>query len=386
MLPLLGIDVDSRDSSNSLWSKFRRIEWGVVAATTALVMFGTLLLYGAGGGSWQPWALDHIFRYSLFIIVMTAIAVIDIRIWYHLAYPFYVISFVLLIGVDLVGTIVMGAQRWIQIGPIRLQPSEFMKIAVILALARYYQDLTAKNIGAIKYHLIPIVMALAPAALIMKQPDLGTGSTVALVGAIVIFLSGVNWRWIFGAIGTAIASGYIAFHFFMHDFQRARILTFLNPEADKLGQGYQITQSKIAIGSGGFWGVGFMQGTQSKLDFLPERQTDFVFAMLLEEFGMAGGIFALVLYAAMIGMGLYIANRSRNFFGKLLAGGITMLIFIYVSINGAMVMGLMPVVGMPMPFLSYGGSVMLSVMGAIGLMQSVSVHRDKTMNTGFSSK
>lgn len=386
MLPFFGIDVESRDSSNSLWAKLRRIEWGVVAATTTLVLFGTLLLYGAAGAKWQPWAFDHIFRYSIFVLIMIIVAVIDIRLWYHLAYPFYAISFILIVGVELVGEVSLGAQRWIRIGPVRLQPSEFMKIAVILALARYYQDLNAKNIGAIKNHLIPIAMALLPAGLIMKQPDLGTGTTVALVGAIVIFLSGVNWRWIFGAIGTAIASGYIAFHFFMHDFQRARILTFLNPEADKLGQGYQITQSKIAIGSGGFWGVGYMQGTQSQLDFLPERHTDFVFSMLLEEFGMAGGIFALILYAAIIGMGLYIANRSRHLFGKLLAGGITMLLFIYVSINGAMVMGLMPVVGMPMPFLSYGGSVMLSVMGAIGLMQSVSVHRDKTMNTGFSTK
>ncbi len=386
MFPFLGIDIESRDSSNSLQAKLRRIEWGVIAATTALVLFGATLLFGAAGGKWEPWAFDHLFRYTLFVILMTIVATTDIRFWYHVSYPFYAISFVLLIGVDLVGTIVMGAQRWIQLGPIRLQPSEFMKIAVIMALARYYQDLNVKNIGAIKYHLIPILAALLPAALIMKQPDLGTGTTVALVGAIVIFLSGVNWRWIIGAIGTAVAAGYIAFHFFMHDFQRARILTFLNPEADKLGQGYQITQSKIAIGSGGFWGVGFMKGTQSQLDFLPERHTDFVFAMLLEEFGMAGGLFALALYAVIIGFGLYIANRSRNFFGKLLAGGITMLIFIYVSINGAMVMGLMPVVGMPMPFLSYGGSVMLSVMGAIGLIQSVSVHRDKIINSGFSSK
>lgn len=385
MMKPFGIDFNQSDNTGIV-AKLRRIEWGMVLLLAFLTCFGTILLYGAAGGNWQPWALDHITRFCAFILIMVVVALIDIRFWYYIAYPSYAIVFILLIGVDLVGEISMGAQRWIKLGPIRVQPSEFMKITIIMALARYYQDLNAKNVAAIKNHIIPILMALLPAALIMKQPDLGTGATVALVGAIIVLLAGVSWKWVLTAIGGAITAGYIGFHFFMHDFQRQRILTFLDPEADPLGKGYQITQSKIAIGSGGFFGVGWMHGTQSQLDFLPERHTDFVFAMLLEEFGMSGGLFAIGLYMGIMAFGIFIAIQSRNYFGKLLAAGITMLIFIYVSINAAMIMGLVPVVGMPMPLLSYGGSVMLSVMFAIGLVQNVKVNRDKTIGTGFISR
>lgn len=386
MINFFGISFGSGDSTNSISGKLKRFDWTIIILVALLASFGTIVLYGAAGGNWKPWALAHILRFWIFVVLLIIIALIDIRFWYNLAYPAYAIAFLLVIGVELFGHTALGAQRWISLGPIRVQPSEFMKISVILALARYYQDLNAKDFGPIKYHFIPIIMTLAPAGLIMKQPDLGTGSTVALVGAVMIFLSGVYWRWIIGALASAISAFVFAFYFLMHEFQRNRVTTFLNPEADKLGQGYQITQSKIAIGSGGFWGVGFMNGTQSQLDFLPERHTDFVFAMLLEEFGMFGGLFALLLYFSVMALGIMIANSSRHFFGKMLAGGITMLLFIYVIINAAMIMGLVPVVGMPMPFLSNGGSVMLSVMVALGLVENVKVHRDKIMNTGFSKK
>ena len=373
-------------SENNIFSKLRRVEWGMWFVLLVLATYGTILLYGAAGGSWQPWALDHIVRFFLFSAIMFAVAVIDIRIWYQLAYPAYIIVFVLLVGVELAGDISKGAQRWLQLGPLRLQPSEFMKITAVVALARYYQDLNVKNIEKIKHHIIPILMVIAPAGLIMKQPDLGTGITVILVGGVMVVLAGISWRWVLGAIAGAVGIFILAYNFLLHDFQRKRVETFLNPELDKLGQGYQITQSKIAIGSGGFWGSGFMHGTQSRLDFLPERHTDFVFAMLLEEFGFVGGILALVLYAAVMAYGIYIATSSRNIFGKMVAGGVTMLLFIYVSINAAMIMGLMPVVGMPMPFISYGGSVMLSVMFALGLVQNAKVYRDKIINSGFAKK
>lgn len=374
------------ENTSSIGFKIRKIEWGLVFMTMLITIFGTVLLYGAAGGSWEPWALDHITRYFLFIIIMIIVALVDIRVWYHLAYPAYAIVFLLLIGVDVVGEISLGAQRWIKLGPVRLQPSEFMKITIIMTLARYYHDLNVPNIAKFKYHIIPLILSLAPAVLIMKQPDLGTGSTVALVGAIIIFISGIAWRYIIGAIVSALTCFYVAYHFILHDFQRSRIDTFIHPDKDPLGEGYQITQSKIAIGSGGFFGVGFMKGTQSQLDFLPERHTDFVFSMLLEEFGMSGGIFVLLVYAAAMAYGIWIAMSSRNYFGKLLAAGITFLIFIYVSINAAMIMGLFPVVGMPMPLLSYGGSVMLSVMFAIGLIQNVKVNRDKVINSGFTTR
>lgn len=383
---ILGINFGAGDNSNSIFGKIRRIDWTIILLVAILTSFGTLVLYGAAGGNWKPWAIAHIVRFWIFVCILIAVAIIDIRFWYNLAYPAYAIAFLLVIGVELFGHTALGAQRWINLGPIRVQPSEFMKISVILALARYYQDLNVKDFGPIKHHIIPIIMTLAPAGLIMKQPDLGTGSTVALVGGIMVFLSGVYWRWIIGAFLSAVSAFVFAYYFLMHEFQRNRVTTFLNPEADRMGQGYQITQSKIAIGSGGLWGVGFMNGTQSQLDFLPERHTDFVFAMLLEEFGMIGGLFALLIYFSVMGLGIMIASSSRHLFGKMLGGGVTMLLFIYVTINAAMIMGLVPVVGMPMPFLSYGGSVMLSVMVALGLVENVKVHRDKIMNTGFTSK
>lgn len=377
---------DASQGSNTIGAKIRRIEWGLVFILFVLAVLGTVLMYGASKGSWEPWAIDHITRFGVLVIMMVVVAIIDIKFWYHLAYPAFAIAFILILGVEFFGEISKGAQRWIRIGPVRMQPSEFMKISVILALARYYQDNATKNFAQIKNHIIPLVLILVPAGLIMHQPDLGTGSTVAMVGAVLIMLAGISWRYIFAAIGSVIVLGFVSFQFLLHDFQRQRIITFLNPELDRSGEGYQITQSKIAIGSGGFFGVGYMSGTQSQLDFLPERHTDFVFAMLLEEFGMFGGIVTLLLYFAAMAFGLLTAISSRHYFGKMLAAGVTILLFIYVSINAAMIMGLLPVVGMPMPFLSYGGSVMLSVMFAIGLVQNVRVHRDKTMGTGFSSR
>lgn len=377
---LAGLD-DGRDS---FVGKLRRIEWGLVFVLAMITTVGAILLFGAAGGKWEPWAGDHVLRFAFVTCVMLVVATIDVRVWYHLAYPAYIATFILLILVELVGKVALGAQRWLEIGPIRLQPSEFMKIAVVLALARFYQDASGDRMWRLKTHIIPLLLLSAPAALIMLQPDLGTAIMVAGVGATLVILAGLSWWYIIAAGSAVVTLATVSFFFFMHEFQRNRILTFIDPSRDPLGTGYHITQSKIAIGSGGFWGVGYMQGTQSQLDFLPERHTDFVFAMLLEEFGMIGGLFVLGLYIAAMAFGIYIALGCRHVFGKFVAGGITMLLFIYVGINTGMIMGLLPVVGEPLPFLSYGGSVMLSLMFGIGLVQNAKVYRDKSMGTGFS--
>ena len=375
-------DIDG--GRDSFFGRLRRVEWGLVFVLAMITTMGTILLFGAAGGKWEPWAGAHIMRFAVVCVMMLVVATVDIRIWYYSAYPAYIATFILLILVQLIGKEALGAQRWLEIGPLRIQPSEFMKIALVLALARYYQDTAGDKMWQLKAHIIPLMLLSAPAGLIMLQPDLGTAIMVAGVGAALIILAGLSWWYIVTAGAAVIAGATASFFFVMHEFQRNRILTFIDPSRDPLGTGYHITQSKIAIGSGGFWGVGFMQGTQSQLDFLPERHTDFVFAMLLEEFGMLGGLFVLGLYIAVMAYGMYIAVACRHVFGKFVAGGITMLLFIYVGINTGMIMGLLPVVGEPLPFLSWGGSVMMSLMFGLGLVQNAKVYRDKTFGTGFS--
>jgi rod shape determining protein RodA len=374
------------EGRESVFGKLKRLDWGLVFVFALITATGALLLYGAAGGSFTPWAGPHIVRFFAFGLIMLIVAVIDIRVWYHAAYPLYVVSVLLLIAVDLFGAVAMGAQRWLPLGPIRIQPSEFMKISIALALARYYQDLAGARLWQLKLHVIPLIMIAVPAALIMMQPDLGTALMVVGVGSSLVLLAGLSW-WYVGVAGAVGVSGaLVGFLFFMSDFQKNRVFTFLDPSRDPQGTGYHITQSKIAIGSGGLFGVGYMQGTQSQLDFLPERHTDFVLAMLLEEFGFVGGAFVLALYLTAMGIGILTALRCRHVFGKFVAGGITMLLFIYVSMNAGMIMGLLPVVGEPMPFLSWGGSVMLSLMIGIGLIQNTRIHRDKSLGTGFSER
>jgi rod shape determining protein RodA len=258
-----------------------------------------------------------------------------------------------------------------------------MKIALAMALARYYHDAGDRRLDRLVPHLIPLLLIAIPAALIMAQPDLGTALMVVGVGATLVILAGLSWWYIIGAGLAGVTGAVLGFLFVMHDFQKERILNFLDPGRDPLGTGYHITQSKIAIGSGGLFGVGYMQGTQTQLDFLPERHTDFILAMLLEEFGMIGGLFVLGLYAAALIYGVWIASTCRHLFGKYLAGGITMLLFIYVAINAGMVVGILPVVGEALPLLSHGGSVMMSMLFGFGLIQNAKVFRDKTLATGF---
>jgi rod shape determining protein RodA len=317
-------------------------------------------------------------RYGVGLGAMLLLALVDVRQLMRWAYPVYVIVFILLVAVEVRGSIGMGAQRWIDLGFFQLQPSELMKISLVLALGRYFHGASLEDVGRPFYLVPPMLMVFAPAALVLKQPDLGTALMLIAGSGVIFFMAGVR-LWKFGVVlGLAVGAVPIAWGF-LRDYQKARVLTFLNPENDPLGSGYHILQSKIALGSGGVFGKGFLQGTQSHLNFLPERQTDFIFTMMAEEFGMAGGLILLALYVVVLIYGFAIAIRSRHQFGRLVAIGITTTFFLYVFINIAMVMGLIPVVGVPLPLISYGGTAMLTLMIGFGCLMSVHVHRDVQM-------
>ncbi|MCB9947271.1 MAG: rod shape-determining protein RodA [Rhodospirillaceae bacterium] len=347
----------------------------MILLVAAICSIGFAMLYSAANGSFDPWASRQMIRFGVGFVILLAVALVDIRIWLRLAYPIYGLSLILLVAVEVMGEIGMGAQRWIDLGVIQLQPSELMKVAMVLALARYFHGPTLEEVGRISRLLMPLVLVLAPVGLVLKQPDLGTAMMLMMIGGAMFFLAGVRlWKFaVVIVLGlTAIPVGWE----FLHDYQRQRILTFLNPERDPLGAGYHILQSKIALGSGGMFGKGFLAGTQAHLNFLPERQTDFIFTMLAEEFGLVGSLVLIGLYALVFAYGIVIGLRSRNHFGRLLALGLTVNLFLYVFINMAMVMGLIPVVGVPLPLISYGGTAMLTVLFGFGLIISVYVHRD----------
>jgi rod shape determining protein RodA len=358
----------------SLGEKLLQVRWLFVLTLCLTTGVGIAMLYSAAGGSMQPWAIRQLVRFFVALGLMLLVAVSDLRLWLRCAYPFYIAGLLLLIVVDIAGSIGMGAQRWIDLGVINLQPSEVMKIALVLALARYFHGMASEDAGRPWRLIVPALMVLVPTALVLKQPDLGTAVMLLLAGAAVFFAAGVR-LWMFAAAGVAgLAALPVAWQF-LHDYQRRRVLTFLDPETDPLGSGYHILQSKIALGSGGLFGKGFMQGTQSHLNFLPEKQTDFIFTMLAEELGLVGSFGMLALYAIILAYCLAIAISAKSQFGRLLAIGITTTFFLYLFINMAMVMGLIPVVGVPLPLVSYGGTAIVSLMLGFGLVQCVHVHR-----------
>jgi rod shape determining protein RodA len=359
----------------SFAEKVWRINWGLVLVLTAIAAVGVVSLYSAAGGRFEPWAARHGIRFAGALGLMLIVALIHPKVWLGLAWPIYIIAMLMLVAVDVVGKIGMGAQRWLVLGPLQIQPSEIVKVAVILVLARYYHGLRPNQAGQFLYTLPPLAIILAPVALVMVQPDLGTALMVLMGGGIMLFVAGVRvWMFLMAAIG-AVACLPVAWSF-MHDYQKKRVLTFLDPERDPLGAGYHITQSKIAIGSGGLFGKGFLKGTQSSLNFLPEKQTDFIFTTYVEEWGMIGALVLLALFALILVWGYSIALRSQHHFGRLVAMGVTAMMFLYVFINTAMVMGLLPVVGVPLPLVSNGGTAMVSVMFACGLLVGVNVYRD----------
>lgn len=359
----------------SLREKLWHVSWSFVLLLALICAVGFLMLFAAANGSVDPWAKRQMARFGIGLVVMIGVALIDLRWWMRQAYAFYAVAMVLLVAVEINGTIGMGAQRWIDLGVIQLQPSEVMKIALVLSLARYFHGAGLQDVARPAYLLPPVLMVLAPVAFVLKQPDLGTALMLMLASAVIFFMAGVR-MWKFATVfGLAVASVPIAWQL-MHEYQRKRVVTFLNPENDPLGAGYHVIQSKIALGSGGLFGKGFLQGTQSHLNFLPEKQTDFIFTMLAEEFGMVGGLFLLFLYLMVMAYGYAIALRGRSQFGRLVAIGITSTFFLYVFINVAMVMGLLPVVGVPLPLISYGGTAMLTLLFGFGLVLSAHVHRD----------
>ena len=355
--------------------KIRSIHWGLVLLLAAISGIGFAMLYSAGNGSLHPWASRQMARFALTLVPMLAVALVDMRHWYRSAYWIYGASLMLVVAVDLHGIVGMGAQRWIDLGFIQLQPSEIMKIALVLALARYFHGLSAEDSGRLRYLVVPALLVLVPAALVLKQPDLGTAIMLLAAGAILCFLGGVR-LWLFAAAALAAATVAPVAWSFLRDYQKTRLYTFLEPDTDPLGAGYHIMQSKIALGSGGLFGKGFLLGTQSHLSFLPEKQTDFIFTMFAEEFGLVGGLVLLALYIVVIGYGFAIALRSRSQFGRLLGLGIAANFFLYAFINTAMVMGLIPVVGVPLPLISYGGTAMVTVMLGFGLLMNIGIHRD----------
>jgi rod shape determining protein RodA len=359
----------------SLTEKLWNINWGLVLLLTGIASFGFAMLYSAANGNLSPWAGKQMIRYGISVALMIAVALVDIRTWRRLAYPLYGFAFLLLVAVEIRGAIGMGAQRWIDLGVIQLQPSELMKVTLVLALARYFHGLSIDEVGRPWRLILPAMMAIVPAALVMKQPDLGTAMMLMLCTGLLFFVVGVR-IWMFAAVIGLVGAVVPYAWKHMRDYQKNRILTFLNPENDPLGAGYHILQSKIALGSGGLFGKGFMQGTQAHLNFLPEKQTDFIFTMLAEELGLVGGLAILGLYTLVFVYGFAIGFRSRSHFGRILAFGVTVNLFLYVFINTAMVMGLIPVVGVPLPLISYGGTAMLTVMFGFGLLMSAYIHRD----------
>ena len=362
--------------------RLTQVDWTLAFVICAIAGAGGAMLYSVAGGKWEPWAAEHLLRFGFWFLVMIVLATVDLQIWYALAYPLYAVALVLLVAVAAHGHSALGAQRWLNLGPIHdFQPSEVMKIALVLALARFYHRLSAKNAKLSFWLLIPALLVAMPAALVMKEPDLGTALLISATGVAMMILAGLDLR-IVGA-GAAAGVAVVPFlHLVLKPYQLQRLGSFLNPEAVRSGAGYHIVQSKIALGSGGLLGKGFGLGTQSQLNFLPEKQTDFIFASLAEEFGFVGSVGVLLLYAAVIFMSLRIASVAHSHFGRMGAAGITATVAFCVLMNGAMVMGLAPVVGVPMPLLSWGGTVMMSMMIGFGLIMAVRVQRNAEISSG----
>ncbi len=363
-----------RETSFGLTAKVWQVNWVFVLLLCALAAVGYVALYSAGGGA-EPYAARHVLRFGFGLTLMLSIAMVDIRFIARLSWAAYALGLGLLLLVAAMGHVGKGAQRWIEIGGMQWQPSEFMKLALVMALASWFHRASWERVGNLLFLIPPAIAVLVPVALILKEPNLGTAVITAVVGVSVFLGAGLRW-WKLGVAAGAVGAVAPVAYAHLHDYQRARITTFLNPESDPLGAGYNIIQSKIALGSGGMWGKGFMQGTQNHLNFLPEKQTDFVFTIIAEEFGLVGSLAVLGLLALIVFSGMAMALRCRNQYGRLVALGISVNFFMYVFVNVAMVMGAIPVGGVPLPLVSHGGSAMIMVMIGFGVLLSAHVHRD----------
>ena len=348
-----------------------QLPWRIIGLVVLIGVFGLVVLYSAASGSLQPWAMNQGLRFFVFLAAAIGLSRVPETFWALGAFPMYILVLLMLVGVELLGAVAGGSQRWLDLGFIRLQPSELMKPVIVMAMARFYEILPAGEIRRFGAIWPAGVLIGLPAGLVMLQPDLGTALMITAGGITVMFLAGIPLRlFLGGALALAVAAP-LAVNFVLHDYQRNRVLIFMNPESDPLGTGYHISQSKIAIGSGGVFGKGFLNGTQSHLDYLPEGHTDFALATMMEEWGLLGGFFLLLAFGTLIRWGIGVSMRSQSRFARLTAAGLSATIFYYCAINMAMVMGLAPVVGVPLPLISFGGTAVMTFMICFGILMSI---------------
>ena len=357
-----------------------RFSWAMFIPMCLVLIVSEFMLYSAGGGAWRPFALSQLLKILIGFGVFSLAAFTNIKLWIKSAYIIYAIALVMIILVTFVGHTGMGAQRWLNLGFIHIQPSEMFKMALVIALARYFAWMNSVDLSKFKNYIAPAFMMLIPFGLIVIQPDLGTALSIAMITIGMFYIVGANKKWfIIGAILALMAAPVVWFGG-MHQYQRDRVITFINPDRDARGAGYQINQAKIAFGSGGLTGKGYMKGSQSQQSFLPEKQTDFIFTMLGEEFGFFGAFFILVLYTIIVAILFWMAKTCRNRFGQLVCFGFMLNFFIYYFINISMVLGLVPTVGVPLPLMSFGGSSLLSLMFGFGLCQNAHIHKDQQLS------
>ena len=363
--------------------KLMFINWPIIVLLTAVAGYGFIMLYSVAGGSADPWMSAQVKRFGVGMVMLVGVAMVPIWFWRNVSAVAFGVSVLLLVAVEFFGAVGMGAQRWIDLGFMRLQPSELTKITLVMVLAAYYDWLPTDKTSRPQWVLVPVMIILFPTYLVLRQPDLGTALLLLMGGATIMFLAGVHWAY-FATVAASGVAGLVAVFQgrdtswqLLKDYQYRRIDTFIDPSNDPLGAGYHITQAKIALGSGGWTGRGFMQGTQSRLNFLPEKHTDFIFTTLAEEFGFVGAFTLLILYVLIIMFCVASAMGNKDRFACLLTLGIAMTFFLFFAVNMAMVMGLAPVVGVPLPLVSYGGSAMLVLLIAFGLVQSAHVHRPR---------
>ena len=365
--------------NQSINDKILAFDFKLLLLILALGIISILAMYSSEMGQFSYHTQNHLYRFSIFFLIFIIISFFRIQFWYKSAYLFYFLVLILLFGVDLFGVTASGSKRWISLFFINLQPSELMKVSLIIFLARYYNKIPTTNVNNLKYIFIPFLSFMIPAFLVASQPDLGTAVLIAISGLIVIWLTGFKIKYFLYSFFVLICLMPIGISF-LQPYQKTRILAFLNPERDPLGAGYQIIQSKIAVGSGGIFGKGFLQGSQSYLDYLPEKQTDFIFTLFSEEFGFIGSLILLTIYALIIYRIAVIGSESRNNFARLFCFGFAAAFFVYVTVNMAMVLGLLPIVGAPLPIMSYGGSSMLSIMVGLGIVMSCKIHNQEDLS------
>ena len=360
--------------------KLSRFSWGLFVPMCMVLAISIVVLYSAGGGNWKPFALSQLMKIVLGFGVFFFAAFTNIKTWVKSAYVIYAVALIMIILVTFVGHTGMGAQRWLNLGFIHIQPSELIKIALVLALARYFAWFNSVELGQFKNYIAPMLMLMVPFGLIVAQPDLGTALSLGMITVGMFYIVGANKKWFIIAAILGLMAAPVVWFGGLHDYQRGRIITFLNPDSDIQGAGYQINQAKIAFGSGGMTGKGYMAGTQSQQSFLPEKQTDFIFTMLGEEFGFIGAFGLLMIYTWIVVLLFWTAKMCRNRFGQLICFGFMLNFFVYYFINISMVLGLLPTVGVPLPLMSFGGSSLLSLMFGFGLCQNAYIHKDQQLS------